>query len=620
MAREAHLRKLKQGVAAWNQWRQKHPEIKPDLSHENIFKLNLGSDRFRGADFSQVNFTQTYLHVFDFSGADFRKANLSEANLTSSDLSRADLRDADLKGTVFRYSDLSAANLSGTDLRQARLEDANLRGADLSRADLGGMDLRELDLSGTNLSRANLRAANLSGVNLNQTNLSGAHLTDADLSGAKLEAVDLSGADLSGLDLRGLDLRTANLRDANLRRANLFGMNLAGVNLRQANLKGANLVKTNLGRTNLSGIVLSGASLGATNLAEANLNGVDLGGMNLGRVDLSGVDLSGVDLGKADLRNARLRGASLAGLNLSGKNLSDADLKEADLRRTNLCEANLNRADLERANVTGALIFRTTREDWRIEGIQCDYIFCDPDGKVPFPGNRVFRTGEFERLFRQLPTIEYVLEHGFASLDALIMDQVVQDITEKHPEFDLKLDSFHSRGQPHATFTVQRRQYSEEALQQVKAAYETRIARLEAGRGALESCLNKAIEERLTMIRMLELEEKYRIEARSASGGGDAPAPDIDSAKAWRQLSRDVDFARLADELGRLKQELQKTAQSPDQYRFLAEVAQAEAAARAQDGLKVVEHLRMAGQWAFDAAQEVGVDAAADFIRKAISA
>lgn len=620
MAREAHLRKLKQGVAAWNRWRQKHPDIEPDLSNENIFKLKLGSENFRGADFSRVNLTRTYLHVFDLRGADFRKANLNEANLTSSDLSRADLREANFKGTVFRYSDLSAADLSRTDLRAAMLEDANLKGADLSQANLGGMDLSELDLSGTNLSRANLKAANLSAVNFNQANLSGANLTGADLSGAKLEAADLSGADLSSMDLRGLNLRTANLRGANLSKANLFEMNLSGVNLREANLKGANLVKTDLSRANLSGVVLSGASVGATNLAEANLNGVDLSGLNFSRVNLSGVDLSGVDLSKADLRNANLRGANLGGLNLSGMNLSDADLKEADLRKANLYEANLNRASLERANVTGALIFRTARDDWRIAGIQCDYIFCDPEGRIPFPKNRDFRPGEFERLFRQLPTIEYVLEHGFASLDAFIMDQVVQDIAETHPEFELKLDSFHSRGQPHATFTVLRKEYSEEALQQVRAAYEARMARLQAERGALERCLNRAIEERRTMIKMLELEERRKIETLAASAGGDASAPDIDSIKRWSRLSRDVDFARLSDELGRLRQELKKTAQSPDQYRFLAEVAEAEAAARAQNGLKVVEHLRTAGQWAVDAAQEVGANAAVELIKKASGA
>jgi len=620
MAREAHLRKLKQGVTAWNTWRQKHPDIEPDLSNENIFKLNLGSVDFRGANFSRVNFTRTFLHVFDMRGADFRKANLSEANLTSSDLSRSDLKDADFKGAVFRYSNLSEANLSGADLREAKLEDAHLSGANLTQANLGGMDLRELDLSGANLCEANLSAANLGGVNLNRANLSGANLRGADLGGAKLEGVDLNGADLSSMDLRGLNLRTANLRGANLSKANLFGMNLSGVNLREANLKGANLVKTDLSRANLSEVALNGASVGATNLAEANLNGVDLSGMNFSRVNLSGVDLSGVDLTKADLRNANLRGANLGGLDLGGMNLSDANLKEADLRKTNLYEANLNRASLERANVTGALIFRTARDDWRIDGIRCDYIFCDPEGKIPFPKNRDFRPGEFERLFQQLPTIEYVLEHGFASLDAFIMDQVVQDIAEGHPEFELKLDSFHSRGQPHATFTVLRKEYAEEALYQVRAAYEARIARMETERGALERCLNRAIDERRTMIKMLELEEKYRIEAQAASRGGDAPEQGIDSIQTWRQLSGDVDFARLSDELGRLKQELQKTAKSPEQYRFLAEVAEAEAAARAQNGLKVIEHLRMAGQWAFDAAQEVGAAATADLIKKAIGA
>ena len=31
MANEEHLARLKQGVAAWNQWRRAHPEIQPDL-------------------------------------------------------------------------------------------------------------------------------------------------------------------------------------------------------------------------------------------------------------------------------------------------------------------------------------------------------------------------------------------------------------------------------------------------------------------------------------------------------------------------------------------------------------------------------------------------------------
>jgi uncharacterized protein YjbI with pentapeptide repeats len=61
MANQEHLDILKQGVAMWNWWRQKYPEIQPDLSSANLY----GTD----------------LHAADFSGADVRRANLISAFL-----------------------------------------------------------------------------------------------------------------------------------------------------------------------------------------------------------------------------------------------------------------------------------------------------------------------------------------------------------------------------------------------------------------------------------------------------------------------------------------------------------------------------------------------------------
>ena len=44
MAKQEHLKRLKQGVKAWNQWREKHPGIHLNLS---------------GADFSSANQSTT---------------------------------------------------------------------------------------------------------------------------------------------------------------------------------------------------------------------------------------------------------------------------------------------------------------------------------------------------------------------------------------------------------------------------------------------------------------------------------------------------------------------------------------------------------------------------------
>jgi uncharacterized protein YjbI with pentapeptide repeats len=234
---------------------------------------------------------------------------------------------------------------------------------------------------------------------------------------------------------------------------------------------------------------------------------VDFSGLDLSRVNLSGVDLSGVDFRQSDLRRAILRGSKLYGSNLSGKNLSDADLQGADLRKANLGEANLNRSNLERADLTGAVLFRTAREGWHIEGIQCEYIFCDREGRTPFPKSRVFRPGEFEMLFKQRPSVEFGLEHGFTPLDAFVIDQVIQTVDGEHPEFELKLDSLHASGQPHVSLTVLRQEFAGEALIKVRAAYNAWMATLDLEGARLQKCLQKAIAERRTIIAASDIEK-----------------------------------------------------------------------------------------------------------------
>ena len=74
MALEEHLKILQQGVAAWNEWREKNPELIPDLR-----KANLG---------------KAHLCLADFNEANLRGANLGEADLSGANLSLANLREA----------------------------------------------------------------------------------------------------------------------------------------------------------------------------------------------------------------------------------------------------------------------------------------------------------------------------------------------------------------------------------------------------------------------------------------------------------------------------------------------------------------------------------------------
>ena len=211
--------------------------------------------------------------------------------------------------------------------------------------------------------------------------------------------------------------------------------------------------------------------------------------IDLERADLSWAILRGVILREAELCGANLSGAYLRGTDLSGTNLEGGDLSGARLREANLCKAYLCGADLRRANlvqinlsqasIAGVNLYGTARDDWKIDGIKCDYVFWDAEGKERTPKDRDFRPGEFEELYKQLPTFDYYFEHGFTALDAVVMSRIVEAINEQYPEFELKLDSFHSRGQPHTKFTVLHKEYVEAAKSHVTTDYESRIAALE---------------------------------------------------------------------------------------------------------------------------------------------
>ena len=139
-----HVALLKQGVAAWNEWRLKNPDTSPNLR-----------------------------------GADLRGAALSGANLGGASLFKADLSKADLSG----------AHLGGATLGMAYLDEANL-----SRANLRGANLVDASLE-----RANLRGAYLSGALLVKTDL-----THADLTGCLVYGVSAWGLKLDGATQRDL--------------------------------------------------------------------------------------------------------------------------------------------------------------------------------------------------------------------------------------------------------------------------------------------------------------------------------------------------------------------------------------------------------------------------------
>ncbi len=251
--------------------------------------------------------------------------------------------------------------------------------------------------------------------------------------------------------------------------------------LRAAGLNLVTQFGTDFLGADLTDAIFNAAHLQYARFVKATLNGVSWRQAQ----QLQFARFSGTILVDRDVRELLVyssgRGYSLRGKNLHGAYLVKTDLRNADLRETELIQANLSQAD-----ITGAKLYGSARENWIIDKIHCDHVYWDEAGKERTPEeDRPFRPGEFEELYKQLPTFDYVFEHGFTSVDTVIMGHVTQAINERHPEFNLDLVNFDKRGEPHATFVVSHQDDVKDAKAKVAATYEQRIVALEAQKDQL---------------------------------------------------------------------------------------------------------------------------------------
>src|SRR5215217_6126473 len=98
MADQSHLDILKQGVEAWNSWRERNPSIVPDL-------------------------TGAYLSRADLSGAYLSRANLTDADLTHSALVKTNLTGATLTGCSIYGISAWSLHLEGANQQNLNVSD-----------------------------------------------------------------------------------------------------------------------------------------------------------------------------------------------------------------------------------------------------------------------------------------------------------------------------------------------------------------------------------------------------------------------------------------------------------------------------------------------------------------
>lgn len=242
-----------------------------------------------------------------------------------------------------------------------------------------------------------------------------------------------------------------------------------------------------LKHTDLKFLDLSGIDLSGVDLRWSSLSGANLKGANLNNADLRWVDLSLTDLLGANLKKAKISDSILVGADFRGANLSDVDFSHSDLRDT----------DFRGATLTGACLYGTARFKWKIEGITCDYIFFDLEGKQRQPKNNDFEQNEFEYLYKSIPTVEIVFSDGITLLDPLVLNFIARSISEKHPDWNLQLLSLENRGyRGVAKFGVNKEKHIDEARELI-TVYKQQINELQK-------------EKNIINFEKIELAERYK--------------------------------------------------------------------------------------------------------------
>jgi hypothetical protein len=200
MANAQHLEILQRGVTQWNKWRRDHPNIRPDLSGDQLpGELDSDIHFLVEAVVNEVMPGRAPADEGGLSGAvmngiNFRRANLANARLDSAMLIEANLTAANLRGASLASSELTHAKMTGIDARGANFNAATLRWADLSRAKLTGANLRLANADGVHARNADLRDTDLFYGSFVKADLSGADLSGASVYGVSAWDVDLSGA------------------------------------------------------------------------------------------------------------------------------------------------------------------------------------------------------------------------------------------------------------------------------------------------------------------------------------------------------------------------------------------------------------------------------------------
>ena len=106
----------------------------------------------------------------------------------------------------------------------------------------------------------------------------------------------------------------------------------------------------------------------------------------------------------------------------------------------------LNGTDFSGAILTGVNLCGSAHADWCIEGVECQYVYWDREGKERFPPDNDFHEGEFYTQYRPYAEFSYTFKEGMTPLDLMLATHIVDQINAADMGFKIKIDNASVRG------------------------------------------------------------------------------------------------------------------------------------------------------------------------------
>jgi len=181
--------------------------------------------------------------------------------------------------------------------------------------------------------------------------------------------------------------------------------------------------------------------------------------------------------------------------------------------------------------------------------------------------------------------------------------------------FPAALGACRQRSSPWEVLKTEFDLYEQDFLTVKHAAEIERYIKMQLRAGSLDGHYERNTRQQFMEVVM---GDKYSVSGQAGAVGPQAHAHDMTFTQVWNQLENKVDLARLADELERLRQVMEREATEPSHKLAAGAVAAAEQSARQKDGPKVIEYLKSAGQWSLKIAEQIGVELAKTALKGAL--